>query len=502
MNVNACAFCKRGKRKCDKARPACSNCVRLRKVCVYTEDTFQTHHVPSHDRPVHLPDFFAVPSLASSIDLLNYETIQKSTADAAMRILGSMDNLRAISTEFFTGTHQRIPTVSKFRFYNSLAFLTATPSANFAALCLSILLIQQMPSGKSSNMQSPLYIAVKNLIGLLEASNELSLDLAHARVLVTFYEMGHGLHRAAYISVAASARTARALGLHRKRWQYLDAEDDKLLLEEEKRAWWAIVILDRFISLCNGDALFAMNDPERTDPLPIEDLLWSEGTPADFLSHIMAPPSLETSFNITVGQMARECQISHLAGRVVRHVFDPTPDTSFNAEEAVQLERTLAAYLPLLANEELRIGKYCGAFGVCNSSLFTLYELRLSQISDNEEERQRIFKSIEDTSVRVLTFAEASYGDRKENYPFEILSPYLSYSLCQAGIIQHQLWRHTNDMIWKQRLDSIVRILKEFTHRWMVAWQYLSILENLNETSHPVALPFQGSFISTGRTRI
>jgi hypothetical protein len=45
------------------------------------------------------------------------------------------------------------------------------------------------------------------------------------------------------------------------------------------------------------------------------------------------------------------------------------PDRDFNVEEGFQLERTLKAYLPLLANEELKIGNNCGAFGVCNRSV-------------------------------------------------------------------------------------------------------------------------------------
>jgi len=227
-----------------------------------------------------------------------------------------------------------------------------------------------MPTGKTTSVQSPLYVAVKNFINLLELSNDLSIDLAHCRVLVTFYEMGHGLHTAAYISIAASARTARALGLHRRIRHDVRVESDKLTLEEERRTWWAILIMDRFINLCNGDAVFVTDGSERTDPLPIEDLLWSEiPDPADLERLITAPPTLDTPFTITVGQMARECQISHLAGRVVRHVFDPTPDRNFNVEEGSQLERSLRAYLPLLADEELKIGKYCGAFGVCNRSV-------------------------------------------------------------------------------------------------------------------------------------
>jgi hypothetical protein len=91
-----------------------------------------------------------------------------------------------------------------------------------------------------------------------------------------------------------------------------------LNIEEEKRVWWAISIMDRFVGLCNGDAALLTDDFEREDPLPIEDLLWSEGAPKDLNTLIFAPPSLETPFDITVGQLARECQISHLVGRVSR----------------------------------------------------------------------------------------------------------------------------------------------------------------------------------------
>jgi hypothetical protein len=295
------------------------------------------------------------------------DTFEQSTVDFAMQVLGSLDNLAAVSAEFFTGTHQRVPTVSRFRFDRQLQLLKASPRADFATLCLAILLIQQYPSGKAAVMQSPLYIAVKNLINLLEAAGPASLDLVQSKVLVTFYEMGHGLHTAAYISISSCARAARAINLHKKTWRYIKPGADRLALEEQKRTWWAIHNMERSINLCNGDPLFVTEDAERADPLPIEDLMWSEASdPGNLDALIASPPALDTPFNITVGQMARECQISHLAGRVVRHVFDPTSDPTFNAEESAQLDRTLNSYLPLLADEELRIGKYCGALSVCN----------------------------------------------------------------------------------------------------------------------------------------
>jgi len=63
--------------------------------------------------------------------------------------------------------------------------------------------------------------------------------------------------------------------------------------------------------------------------------------------------------------LARECQASQLAGKVIRHVFDPTPDAAFQEQEAVQLERTLMALMPLLVEEEIQFGNYCSAFGIC-----------------------------------------------------------------------------------------------------------------------------------------
>ena len=123
--------------------------------------------------------------------------------------------------------------------------------------------------------------------------------------------------------------------------------------------------MDRFINLCNGDTLFATEDAARTNPLPIEDLLWSEGSPSNLEEYILELPSLDTLFNTTVRQMARECHLSHFVGRVIRYIFNLILDPGFNTEEAVLLKRTLAAYQPLLADEELRIGKYCGAFRVC-----------------------------------------------------------------------------------------------------------------------------------------
>jgi len=87
-------------------------------------------------------------------------------------------------------------------------------------------------------------------------------------------------------------------------------------------------------------------------------------------SHQIIPsgPSetISTPSSLIIGVFARECQISHLVGRVIRHVFDPTLDVTFQEEEAILLERTLLAFLPLLLEEGIVFGKYCVALGICS----------------------------------------------------------------------------------------------------------------------------------------
>lgn len=315
----------------------------------------------------------------SAVGSFNHTTLQQPIIDLtlqteALRILGSFDKMSEIAARFFIGTHQRISILSKSRFYRNLQTINAEPKADFVILCLCLYLIEHIPLHQAMSIQSTPYIVIKSLFGMLEATEQISLDIVQARTLLTCYEIGHGLHTAACISVAACARTARALGLHQKMHHSSNDETDRVIFEEEKRIWWAIVNMDRFVGLCNGDVLFSTDDPQGFYPLPVEDLLWSQdGDPADLGASIVDAPTLATPPTLTVGQLARECQVSHLAGRVIRHTTNPTSDPDFNAEEAVQLERTLQTILLLLIDEDLTFGRYCGALGICDRYALTFF---------------------------------------------------------------------------------------------------------------------------------
>ncbi len=75
---------------------------------------------------------------------------------------------------------------------------------------------------------------------------------------------------------------------------------------------------------------------------------------------------LNTPSDVTIGSFARECQIFHIVGRVLRNVHEPTPDEAFQISEAGQLEATMAAFVPLLCEDGDDFGKYCISFAVCS----------------------------------------------------------------------------------------------------------------------------------------
>lgn len=75
---------------------------------------------------------------------------------------------------------------------------------------------------------------------------------------------------------------------------------------------------------------------------------------------------LSTPSSMRVGAFARQAQISHLLDRLLTHLYQPTTDESFNAEEAKLLAQTLEAYIGLLPEEDPQPWpRYCGSLGIC-----------------------------------------------------------------------------------------------------------------------------------------
>lgn len=84
--------------------------------------------------------------------------------------------------------------------------------------------------------------------------------LVQSRILVTLYEVAHGMYPAAYISIGATVRAADALVFHpesgdRSQSQSPEAAADVINQEDSVLIWCGILILDRYAD-CRSEQLF------------------------------------------------------------------------------------------------------------------------------------------------------------------------------------------------------------------------------------------------------
>jgi Fungal specific transcription factor domain len=164
--------------------------------------------------------------------------------------LGDIGELRAIIDTYFLTVHTWMPIVSKKRLYQQLMNPLVEQNADFGLLYLCMKLVIQRPPEPPASVQTPLYSIAKRFYFLVETGGIYSLTLLQSGVLISLYELGHAVYPAAYLSIGQCARLGHALGIHGKNApQMLHKVGTWTELEERRRVWWAVVILERYTSL-------------------------------------------------------------------------------------------------------------------------------------------------------------------------------------------------------------------------------------------------------------
>lgn len=160
-----------------------------------------------------------------------------------LRHLGSMDDIRQAAERFFSHIHRWMPFISKRRFYDLYIQASSHGRPEVVLLLLATKLIATVPSGSP---RTSLYHTIKHFY--LEAENASSIVVLQGGLLIALYELGHGIYPAAYLSIGACARYAYALGINVGRTVPTKKVLTLVEVEERRRVWWAIVILDRFVA--------------------------------------------------------------------------------------------------------------------------------------------------------------------------------------------------------------------------------------------------------------
>ena len=156
-------------------------------------------------------------------------------------LVGGVQNIHAVSHYFFKTVHLWMPILSKIGFSQLLARRMAQEKAELYVLVLAMKLL----SSRVTVGRSRTYQVVRQLHTEIVLSGVMSLQVLQAGILIALYEMGHALYPNAYISIAQCARYGTALGVDAtiQTRRTTSAWSD---LEEPRRAWWAVLVLDRY----------------------------------------------------------------------------------------------------------------------------------------------------------------------------------------------------------------------------------------------------------------
>lgn len=167
-------------------------------------------------------------------------------------LLGDITEVRQVASNFFKTIHVWMPFVSKKRFYDHFLHTSSYLRAEIVLLFLCMKLITGLPPNGQRSPQSPVYFAAKHFYIELESYGMLSIQVLQAGILLALYEIGHAIYPAAFLSVGYCARFAHALGINSGATSQISKVTTLIEVEERRRVWWAIVILDRFetLSLC------------------------------------------------------------------------------------------------------------------------------------------------------------------------------------------------------------------------------------------------------------
>lgn len=318
----ACTRCKKAKRRCDKALPACTLCSRLRRDCDYSDSgpalpnadefallrvkvgeleaklerslTTSTNGVytpvgsesPETPASLQMPAVYTKPTFPTGFfldaEVYGKAPIPRPFVNVPAEIwilLGSATDIHAATENYFQTIHTWLPIVSRKRMSLNLANPGLEPTADLALLLLTMRMMTTKSVTANGGVRNALYWRVKGLVSTLESNALLSLQLLQSIVLLAAYEIGHAILPSGYFTTGHAARLGHALGFHDRREapQMLKRAGAWAENEECGRTWWAVMLLDRYVSLGSYGHPLATGDPNRTDVLPADDISWDIG---------------------------------------------------------------------------------------------------------------------------------------------------------------------------------------------------------------------------------
>ncbi|KAH8678310.1 hypothetical protein BX600DRAFT_148377 [Xylariales sp. PMI_506] len=557
----ACQACRRLKRKCSRDLPTCSLCIRLKKPCRYppvrrtldsdtqgqhgllgrvqeleerlaasfadtTNDNVAANSISGATRHQESPSRFPVAFFLDTDLFAPLPNTSLTTGvEVPSEILGHINPEPWVICEcYLARIHPWFPIISRKRLHQHIQRLDDHRDPSIHILLVAMKLVSNSPEDDDTQGKSALYLLFRHYYNILETSSIISLSLLQAVILLTLYELGQGIFPAAYLTVGRAARLCSLVGGAELRGatRLFKQADTWTMREEERRAWWAIFILERVINIGPSGLPLAIPDPTTATLLPVADSRWFRGELGP--SEALFTREFHSSANL--GPFARTCQAAHVLSKVQqhrassRHMGDGTADRTATVTEALRLHATLVALDAHLAQQQqqqeqqeqgqqekgqaeeadARNGTGGGVavdLAICCSARILLYDMYGCNFPEHGEERIALETEMQAASLdglahvvreRAIGLARAVLlvlGDSGNDNGFaaagdssQAISPLITdclyASACACKWYVKESMYPDIDVV----LDEIIRALEMIGRRWQLARHYLLLLES------------------------
>jgi len=339
-------------------------------------------------------------------------------------------------------------------------------------------------SDRNSSPEDALYDQVKRCSTLVERSGIVTVKLLQSNLLLAFYEFSHAIHPAAYFTIRHSASIGLALGIQSRSppFQILAPATSWCELEERRRTWWGVIMLDRYISIGTGSNAFACADAKPDDLLPMDEASWDHGEPTSIQSL-----AVSSSTDIVASPFTRASQAAHLLSRILRLISEKHDDYQIYYEEATRLHFIVSSFGAALTqefehyeNSTSRL-RFLTAVGICFSSKLALYDhYTCAEVDINGgigtdaqiAMQHTALKEIKNTVFDVHSLAQTLVFMMIEGTEVRNISPLVCNCLYAAGMYYSWYIRETRQTEMKAQFAVILEALRGMGTVWRIASKF------------------------------
>ncbi|GAM38710.1 hypothetical protein TCE0_033f09660 [Talaromyces pinophilus] len=502
---HACLPCRRSKRRCDRKIPSCDLCIKKDIDCNYpgtrtSERDSRTVYSQTPDSQSSQETTQSSNTEASAIYFLAPHIFRQAQLELprpdipipaeVSSLIGDTSSIREIANTFFSTIHFWLPIVFKKGFFVSLLSPWTQRQTELSLLALCMKLCNTAPS-EDESPNNFLYRTAKRFHHDVETAGVLSTHVLQAGLLIAYYEMGHAMYPASYLTVGACARYGLALGIYKHCSPTSAAEDEEMRgqrswneVEENRRVWWAVLIFDRFLNLNDPTRPLSTEDPTFDMYLPVDDTSWNDCTakPGDAVR-------ISTGFSLKIGGFARLAQATYLLSQAFHSVTPSAAikDDTNDLDQAAQLRRTLLALVHAADSEAAhRRLDFCASSEMSFSAILLLQQhhfQRLNTIAMLDVGPQISLDNFWPESfegVNRLITAATSHMNLTTTDPnkADCVPIFFTHVLYQVGCILLMLGRGTllDDEIG-EKFAVVKRLLLRMNARWRLAGIYADVLQ-------------------------